>query len=578
MLPSEKLVFMRRVQAVKNHVDKLENGPSVAVKSLLSIWQKQRFPLLCRDMSTEARSFLLHTPFNDLASWLLERPFLESAFWLSSAYAIWVGNDTRSEKSLYFTPPVLAERLIDNLIAHGASLVDHVWLDPACGGGAFLAPVAVRMVRAMRDKNMSSQEIVSRVAANLLGNDIDETLAHLSRQFLLMALYEQSTICGSEPKIRISTGNGLVATVCDGDRADVIICNPPYRKMKAAEVKEYADRYADVIEGQPNIYGLFIQQCLRIRKPDAVVGLLTPTSYLSGKSFSKLRSSILVNATVAQLDLVDDRVGVFIGVSQGAVLSLYACKDSSANNRNATSVYGLSITGEFTTIGKCTLAQGKDAWSIPRRPGDQELIQQAASSPYRLSDFGYTARVGTYVDYRDERKTYTRQPNNKKMKAVFPLIWSSDITTEGKLIHGRTSKQDRHHIFIEMGSEDHVGVIRRPAIALQRVTSPDQPRRLVCAAIDDEFIKRHKGVVGENHVIFLEQTAEKPLFSAQQFAEVLASEPLDRLFRSISGAVNVSVSELNQLSLPNPVSLSEFIDRGYSIDEAVIKSFKKQTA
>jgi len=60
-----------------------------------------------------------------------------------------------------------------------------------------------------------------------------------------------------------------------------------------------------------------------------------------------------------------------------------------------------------------------------------------------------------------------------------------------------------------------------------------------------------------------------------EFASILASEPIDRLFRSISGAVNVSVSELNQLTLPNPVILSDYMQKGYSFNEAVVKAFEK---
>ena len=575
MIPAEKQVFMQRVHALKKLVDKLDDGPSITVKILLSMWQSKQFPLLCEEGSRNWLPLSQEKSINDLACWLTQRPFLESAFWLSSAYSIWVGDDIRSEKSLYFTPPILAERLIDDLISLGASLVDDVWLDPACGGGAFLAPVAVKMVQAMSQRNMSPLEILERASKNLVGNDIDKTLAYLSEQFLSMALYDQFLISKRRPKFKISVGNGLLATACNGEKADVIICNPPYRKMKSVEVKDYAEFFSDVVEGQPNIYGLFISQCLKLGKRDALVGLLTPTSYLSGRYFSKLRRSILKESTVRQLDLVDDRVGVFIGVSQGAVLSLFKRKTGNARNANHTDVYALSITGKFTKIGKCVLGECMGAWPIPREEGDEQIIQQAAWSPYRLADFGFVARIGTYVDYRDTRKTYTRQPNNKKMKAVFPIIWSSDITADGLFVHGRTRKQDGHHTFIEMGNREHSAVIRRPAIALQRVTSPDQPRRLVCAPIGDEFMQQHDGVVGENHVIFLEQISSKIGFSTQQFASILGSEPIDRLFRSISGAVNVSVSELNQLRLPNPTVLMKFINESRSINDAVILSFRR---
>lgn len=573
MLPAEKQVFMRKVMSIKPRIDEFENGPSTAVKALLSIWQKNHFPLLCDKENFDDFNLSTDSAFIGLSSWLTDRPFLESAFWLSSAYAVWVGNDARSEKSLYFTPPVLADRLIDNLISQGASLKDDVWVDPACGGGAFLAPVAIRMIDAMSQEDLAPAQIIERITTNLRGNDIDATLAFLSTQFVLMALYKYIVLSNIKPKIEVSTGNGLRPTLWGGQKADVILCNPPYRKMKSIEVRDYVDEYSEIIEGQPNIYGLFIRQCLNIGRDHSLIGLLTPTSYLSGKYFSKLRKLILKEATVRQLDLVDDREGVFIGVSQGAAISLYQ-RGQTSRARNDTAIYALSITGAFTEVGKCTLTLNTDAWPIPRRKGDQEIVQRAAGSPYRLSDFGYSARVGTYVDYRDKRRTYLKKPQSKKT-LVFPLIWSSDITTDGKFHHGRTSKQDGHHVFIDMERNDRPGIVRRPVIALQRVTSPDQPRRLVCAAVDSEFINRFNGIVGENHVIFIEQTSEEAAFSADLFAKVLSSEPVDRLFRSISGAVNVSVSELNQLPLPNPAILSKFLEHGYSVNEAVIESFKQ---
>lgn len=575
MIPAEKQVFMQRVHSLKKLVDKLEDGPSITVKKMLHIWQLSKYPLLCKRKNYDKEvQFFQDKSFKDLTSWLIQRPFLESAFWLSSAYSILVGDGVRREKSLYFTPPILAERLIDNLISHGASLINHTWMDPACGGGAFLAPVAVRMVHALIQVGCKPIEIIEIVSKNLVGNDIDKTLAYLSAEFLAMSLYDQIIISNIQPKFKISVGNGLIATACNNEKADVIICNPPYRKMKSIEVNEYKGSFGDILEGQPNIYGLFIYQCLKLGKKDALVGLLTPTSYLSGRYFTKLRRAILKESKVCQLDLVDDRVGVFIGVSQGAVLSLYKRSTYTAPNLN-TEVCALSITGQFTNIGNCELAECLGAWPIPREEGDQEIIRQALLSPYRMIDFGYKARVGTYVDYRDKRKTYAKRPNNKHMKAVFPIIWSSDITTDGRLSHGRTSKQDGHHIFIEMGDRKHSAVIRGPVIALQRVTSPDQPRRLVCAPIDENFVKSHDGVVGENHVIFLEQAGTAEI-STTLFAAILASQPIDRLFRSISGAVNVSVSELSQLTLPNPSLLLNLIKKGYSINDAVALSFEEQ--
>jgi adenine-specific DNA-methyltransferase len=215
-------------------------------------------------------------------------------------------------------------------------------------------------------------------------------------------------------------------------------------------------------------------------------------------------------------------------------------------------------------------------WPVPRQAGDEEILRQSTASPHRLKDFGYLARIGTYVDYRDKRKTYVNRPKHAKKNAVFPIIWSSDITSEGVVIHGRTSKEDSHHKFIAMERTNHPSVIRRPVIALQRVTSPDQPRRLVCASINEEFLELHGGVVGENHVILLEKISDTTQITTLEFASILSSKTIDRLFRCISGAVNVSVSELNQLALPNPTLISRYIHEGCDINAAVLRAFNME--
>jgi adenine-specific DNA-methyltransferase len=52
-------------------------------------------------------------------------------------------------------------------------------------------------------------------------------------------------------------------------------------------------------------------------------------------------------------------------------------------------------------------------------------------------------------------------------------------------------------------------------------------------------------------------------------AEPLRSWPVDRYFRCISGATNVSAFELNQLVLPDPAALKLELQKGGSMDDAV---------
>jgi adenine-specific DNA-methyltransferase len=54
-----------------------------------------------------------------------------------------------------------------------------------------------------------------------------------------------------------------------------------------------------------------------------------------------------------------------------------------------------------------------------------------------------------------------------------------------------------------------------------------------------------------------------------KLAKLLSTHTVDRYFRCISGATNVSAFELNQLALPDPDALAKTITSGKSMNEAV---------
>ena len=55
----------------------------------------------------------------------------------------------RAAHGVYYTPPELTRRLLDQATPAGVDWSGCRVLDPACGGGAFLAPVARRMLDAL---------------------------------------------------------------------------------------------------------------------------------------------------------------------------------------------------------------------------------------------------------------------------------------------------------------------------------------------------------------------------------------------------------------------------------------------
>lgn len=569
VLPSSLLKFYPIVRGLgRECVCTLDDAKRMA-RAVLYLWQKSTYPNLALRAPYGSRPFIGLERVQNFVRWLEAQPFNEAAYWLASAYANWVGDEFRSQQALYFTPPKLADRVIDDLVARGASLANHHWHDPACGGAAFLVPIAQRMAGELSSKGMSASQILLHIEKHISGNDLDGTLLEISEQFLLMSLQGFTQKCSYTPRFKLVKGDGLLGSH-SFSAPDVVACNPPYRKLNAAETKTYQLKFQDVIRNQPNIYGLFIRKTLDIVKPGGLIGLLTPTSFLSGASFSKLRQVVTAKTQAMQIDVLGDRNSTFIAVEQQtAITVLKTC--AHLPSKTATEIFVLSEAGGFTPVGNCKLPENGEPWPIPRTTEDADLLIKAKGWSHRLADYGYVPRVGHLVAYRDTRTRFVSRPKRKDQSCIVPIVWAGDIAPSG-FVHGRQHKLERTDYYVEVSASNHSSVINAPAVLLQRLTSNDQPHRLIACDVPSEWQRSAGGFVAENHVIALIAKQGSP-WSPKLIANLMNSEVVNRLYRAISGATNVAVSEISQLPLPNPEVLAAILSVEVDMNKAIRRAY-----
>jgi adenine-specific DNA-methyltransferase len=277
-------------------------------------------------------------------------------------------------------------------------------------------------------------------------------------------------------------------------------------------------------------------------------------------------------AKVLSIGMVGDREGIFIDVEQETALTLARREADGHAQSTVAEVCVVSRDGNFVDVGQCSLPNSGAAWPIPRRESDVTLLRKldGTKSCASLADYGYAIRVGSFVWNRDSRPTYAsaKAAARAKGRSAIPLLWSSDIDTNGSLRFDGSKKANKEHCFVNLGSISHRSVIRRRSVLLQRVTSNDQPTRLVAAAVPERIFNTYGGFVGENHTVILEQVAIEPALQPRQLAELLRTPTVDRYFRCISGATNVSCFELKQLRLPDPERLKKHLANGHDIAEA----------
>lgn len=577
MTSKEKQQFYRHVRGLSSLIETGRYRADTAAETVLTLWSMATCTsLVCNNLAFSSK-FATAEEVRNFVAWLCQRKLLDSAYWLSSAYAIWTGEEYRKNLAMFFTPPSITKCLLDGLEQTGVSFAEHSFVDPACGGAAFLAPIAQRMRSSMLAQGATSRQILEQVERHLFGTDLDAVLCRMSRHFLRMVLSKEIADTQFEPNFHIAQADSLSNLSALAGTIDVVVCNPPYRKMPADEVTLYQEDFESVIEAQPNLYGLFIALCLRLLKPQGLAALVTPTSFMSGQSFSKLRRYLMANSEILQIGVIADRSRVFIDVEQETALTLVRQRQPENASETTAQVAVISKDGTLTSVGRCVLPNSGSSWPIPRNEGDADLLHFAGVSQYRLSDYGYRPRIGALVWNRDKRRTFLSLNDVKVSKAskVVPLLWSSDIRQDGSLIFSGKTKTNGEPSFIEMADLDIPSVVKRSAVLLQRVTCNNQPRRLVAAAVPVSLVDRYGGFVGENHTVILEALDDCE-FPPDLLVALLGSAPIDSYFRCISGATNVSVFELSQLPLPAPHLLQAGLAQGLSMDAAVTWAFKQQ--
>ena len=76
---------------------------------------------------------------------------LDAGYTIGVLYTALMPDRFRARLGAYYTPPALCGRLLDMATEAGVDWASARVLDPACGGGAFLAPVARRMATSLKD-------------------------------------------------------------------------------------------------------------------------------------------------------------------------------------------------------------------------------------------------------------------------------------------------------------------------------------------------------------------------------------------------------------------------------------------
>lgn len=349
-----------------------------------------------------------------------------------------------------FTPPSLANQVLDLLPQELFASPTTTFLDPVSKSGVFLREIVKRLDRGLETQMPDRQERIEHILhKQVFGIAITELTAHLSRRSVYCSKNADSpfTVCHFDTEegnilyrpLRHTWANGKCRycgasqEVYDrGDQAeqyayefihtdkphtlfnnmkfDVIIGNPPYQLSDGGNRNSASP-----------IYQLFVEQA-KLLSPRFLIMIIPSRWYCGGRDLKEFRASMLKDGHLRILYDYKSGADCFPGIRAGGGIcyflwdNLYSSNDVLFTSHGEQSVkrkkteFGLDFFIR-DTIARDVVAKVRAIDSVP-----------LSSKVWSQKPFGFRTN---YIDFRDkgEVKLYT-----KKAKSGYGFVAVRDIT------------------------------------------------------------------------------------------------------------------------------------------------------
>jgi len=143
-------------------------------------------------------------------------PVSHAAYHLSLLYTGLLRPEWRAKHGVYYTPPALADRLLDQAEAAGLEWSKAHILDPAAGAAAFLVPAAARLMKAIGP--CTPAVAIRNISTRIRGYEIDPFAAWMGQVFIEAAILPVLTLahdrpdCITVPRYALSVSSARVTT------------------------------------------------------------------------------------------------------------------------------------------------------------------------------------------------------------------------------------------------------------------------------------------------------------------------------------------------------------------------------
>lgn len=373
----------------------------------------------------------------------------------------------------------------------------------------------------------------------------------------------------------------IFSNMFGSERFDYIISNPPYFKLAKDDI--HTRSCSSIVDGQTNIYALFMAICAKLLAEDGQMIFITPRSFASGRYFQSFRDFLFQHVSIDLIHLFNTRKDTFAKdeVLQELVIMRMV---SVGNSKRIVVSYSQGLFDldhpcqkEYAASDIVDVSSDEKVVYLPVDGRDEAILSLFRSWSGNMEKYGIKISTGPVVAFRVYDFIV-----NEPGEDIVPLYWLHNVVK--MLCDHPVQKKDRGQ-YIKVAPETKAAMLpNKNYVLLRRFSSKDDSSRLVAApyfgnmaqyefvGIENKlnYIYRPKGHLRRDEVMGI--------------TALLDSEMFDAYFRTFNGNINVSATELRMMPLP-PIETVREIGRkiilrnNYSIDyinDLVLDYFKIQ--
>lgn len=486
----------------------------------------------------------------------------------------------KKHKGQFFTPLAISE-FMGGLATPSGKKNIYV-LDPGCGLAILSCTLIEHLVEAGKSEHISLALYETDKKVVPLTEDVLSYLKVWCQERDVNLDYQLNESDFVLEKCECLDGTDTIfGDMFDTERFDYIISNPPYFKVAKDDI--HTRSCASIVDGQTNIYALFMAICAKMLAEGGQMIFITPRSFASGRYFQSFRDFLFQHVSIDLIHLFNTRKDTF--AKDEVLQELVIMRMVPVGNSERIIVsYSQGISDldhpyqkEYVASEIVDVSSDEKVVYLPVDGHDEAILSLFRSWGGNMEKYGIKISTGPVVAFRAYDFIV-----NKPSDDTVPLYWLHNVVK--MLCDHPVQKKDKGQ-YIKVTPETKTALLpNKNYVLLRRFSSKDDSSRLVAApyfgnmaqyefvGIENKlnYIYRPKGHLRRDEVMGI--------------TALLDSEMFDAWFRTFNGNINVSATELRMMPLPPIETIREIgkkiiLRNNYSIDfinDLVLDYFKIQ--